>query len=122
MSLSIDSKDLPAMEEIATLPNLYVAFEHVRANHGSGGLDKQSVEEVKEQIDDVVKRLRIELLSGNYYPGMIRRVWIPKPGGGKRGLGIPNVIDRIVQQAFLQIMQPITKSIIQQNFRIKRNL
>ncbi|MBE7438000.1 MAG: hypothetical protein HS115_06035 [Spirochaetales bacterium] len=45
MSLSIDSKDLPAMamEEIATLPNLYVAFEHVRANHGSGGPDKQSV-------------------------------------------------------------------------------
>ncbi|MBE7438001.1 MAG: group II intron reverse transcriptase/maturase [Spirochaetales bacterium] len=53
-----------------------------------------------------MKRLRIELLSGNYYPGMIRRVWIPKPGGGKRGLGIPNVIDRIVQQAFLQIIQP----------------
>lgn len=108
LSLSINSKDLPAMtmEEMASVPNLYIAFEQVRANRGSGGPDRQSVEDVEEQIDSVVVRLHDLLLSGNYYPGKIRRVWIPKPGGGKRGLGIPNVIDRIVQQAFLIIMQP----------------
>ena len=46
------------------------------------------------------------LLDGSYYPGMIRRVWIPKAGGGQRGLGIPNVIDRIVQQAVHQVLGP----------------
>jgi RNA-directed DNA polymerase len=51
--------------------------------------------------------LRRDLLEGRYRPGDVRRVWLPKPGGGQRGLGIPNVVDRVVQQALLQIMEPI---------------
>lgn len=52
-------------------------------------------------------QLRRSLLSGAYQPGAIRRVWIPKPGGGERGLGIPNVVDRVVQQALLQVLEPV---------------
>lgn len=106
--LNINRQELPAMtmEEIANRANLFLAFEQVRANRGSSGPDRRSVNDVGAVINELVPRLQNELLSGNYYPGMIRRVWIPKSGGGQRGLGIPNVIDRIVQQAFLQILNP----------------
>jgi group II intron reverse transcriptase/maturase len=63
--------------------------------------------EVVEFAPLLLPRLRRALLEGDYGPGDIRRVWIPKPGGGQRGLGIPNVIDRWVQQAVLQIVEPI---------------
>src|SRR6202521_5167004 len=55
----------------------------------------------------LIARLRRDLLEGCYRPGDIRRVWIPKPGGGQRGLGIPNVVDRVVQQALLQVLEPL---------------
>ena len=70
-------------------------------------MDGQSVEAVNEQHQELLPRLGRELLAGTYRPGDIRRVWIPKPGGGERGLGIPNVIDRWVQQAVLQVLEPI---------------
>ncbi|MFT3768458.1 MAG: reverse transcriptase domain-containing protein [Minicystis sp.] len=65
-----------------------------------------SVAEVREHLDVVVLVLHRELLDGSYRPGLIRRVWIPKSGGGERGLGIPNVIDRLVQQAVHQVLSP----------------
>jgi len=55
----------------------------------------------------LLPKLRESLRSGRYQPGAIRRVWIPKPGGGERGLGIPNVVDRVVQQALLQVLEPV---------------
>ena len=70
-------------------------------------MDGKSVEEVVEKAHRLLPRLRRALLDGSYWPGDIRRVWIPKPGGGQRGLGIPNVIDRWVQQALLQVLEPI---------------
>src|SRR5207253_5802029 len=76
-------------------------------NKGARGVDGQSVEAVNEQHQELLPRLGRELLAGTYRPGDIRRVWIPKPGGGQRGLGIPNVVDRWVQQAVLQVLQPI---------------
>src|SRR5690606_502559 len=63
--------------------------------------------EVVSESHRLIPRLRHALLSGTYRPGDIRRVWIPKPGGGRRGLGIPNVVDRVVQQAVLQILDPV---------------
>jgi RNA-directed DNA polymerase len=55
----------------------------------------------------LLPELQKSLLDGTYQPGDIRRVWIPKPGGGERGLGIPNVVDRWVQQAVLRVLEPI---------------
>lgn len=69
-------------------------------------MDGKSVDEVREHLPRLLPKLHGELLEGSYWPGNIRRVWIPKPGGGQRGLGIPNVVDRMVQQAVLQVMSP----------------
>jgi group II intron reverse transcriptase/maturase len=62
---------------------------------------------VREHLDEILSQLASDLLSGIYRPGMIRRVWIPKSGGGERGLGIPNVIDRVVQEAARQVLEPL---------------
>jgi group II intron reverse transcriptase/maturase len=94
------------MEEIAKEENLKLAFKKVKANRGAPGHDGKTVEEVEEKLGEIVPRIRRELLMGAYHPGAIRRVWIPKPGGEQRGLGIPSVVDRMVQQAMLQIMSP----------------
>jgi len=100
---------LPSMvlEEVASIENLRKAFRQVRRNHGAPGPDGETVEEVERRLHKVLPGLRTALLDGTYQPGLIRRVWIPKPGGkGHRGLGIPDVIDRIVSQAVAQILSP----------------
>jgi group II intron reverse transcriptase/maturase len=94
------------MEEVAKIENLMKAFENVASNKGAPGPDRQSIEEVREHLDTLLPGLHRALLDGSYVPGMIRRKWIPKPGGGERGLGIPNVVDRLVQQAVLQVLSP----------------
>jgi RNA-directed DNA polymerase len=94
------------MEEVARESNLRAAFEQVAANDGAPGPDRRSVNEVREHLDGVIDGLHRALLDGTYRPGLIRRVWIPKSTGGQRGLGIPNVIDRLVQQAVHQVLAP----------------
>jgi len=94
------------MEEVANEANLMEAFERVASNKGAPGPDRQSIAEVREHLDELLPVLRSKLLSSSYRPGMIRRVWIPKPGGGQRGLGIPNVADRLVAQAVHQVLSP----------------
>ena len=91
------------MEEL--VEQLEVAFEHVASNKGAPGPDRQSINEVREHLSEILPTLRRDLLAGSYRPGMIRRVWIPK-SGGKRGLGIPNVIDRMVQEATRRVLEP----------------
>lgn len=95
------------LEAVASEMNLLRALYKVIQNKGAPGVDGQSVGAVNEEHQELLPRLRRELLAGTYCPGDIRRVWIPKPGGGERGLGIPNVIDRWVQQAVLQVLEPI---------------
>jgi hypothetical protein len=99
---------LPAMtiEEVASEPNLRNAFKKVASNKGAPGPDRQSIDELRKHFDEVLPVLHRELLDGSYRPGNIRRVWIPKSGGGQRGLGIPNVIDRVVQQAVCNVLSP----------------
>jgi group II intron reverse transcriptase/maturase len=94
------------MEEVATHENLKRAFERVAANQGAPGPDRQTIAEVREHLDEWLPALSRALLEGSYRPGLIRRVWIPKPGGGQRGLGSPDVIDRTVQQAVYQVLCP----------------
>ncbi len=94
------------MEEVATEGNLRRAFVRVAANDGAPGPDRQAVAEVRKHLDVVLSTLHHTLLDETYRPGAIRRVWIPKSGGGERALGIPNVVDRIVQQAVHQVLSP----------------
>lgn len=95
------------LESVAAVSNLAQALLNVARNKGAAGVDGRSVDEVVAAAPRLLPYLRRELLAGTYRPGDIRRVWIPKPGGGQRGLGIPNVVDRWVQQAVLQVLQPI---------------
>jgi RNA-directed DNA polymerase len=94
------------MEEVASLRNLELAFSNVAKNKGAPGPDRMAIDEVREHLDEVIAELHRKLLDGSYRAGRIRRVWIPKAGGGQRGLGIPNVVDRIVQQAVHQVLSP----------------
>ncbi len=93
------------MEEVASHANLLRALIRVVENDGAPGPDKQIVEEVAADFEAVLPVLSRSLLDGSYQPGNIRRVWIPKVGG-QRGLGIPNVVDRVVQQAVHQVLSP----------------
>jgi group II intron reverse transcriptase/maturase len=105
---SAKSENLSAMtmEAVATDVNLRRAFIRVADNDGAPGVDRESVAEVAKHLDDVIASLHRSLLDGTYQPGLVRRVWIPKSGGGERGLGIPNVVDRVVQQAVHQVLSP----------------
>lgn len=98
------------MDEVASLPNLARALLRVARNKGAHGVDGRSVEAVVGESHRLIPKLRHELLTGRYRPGDVRRVWIPKPGGGQRGLGIPNVVDRLVQQAVHQVLEPISET------------
>jgi retron-type reverse transcriptase len=92
------------MEEV--VERLNVAFEKVAANKGAPGPDRQTVAQVREHLATILPMLGASLLDGSYRPGEIRRVWIPKAGGKKRGLGIPNVVDRVVQEAVRGVLEP----------------
>lgn len=95
------------LERVASLPNLARALLFVARNKGAAGVDGVSTQEVEESAPDLLPKIRQALLSETYQPGDIRRVWIAKQGGGERGLGIPNVIDRVVQQAVMLQLDPI---------------
>jgi group II intron reverse transcriptase/maturase len=87
--------------------NLARAWKRVRANRGSAGADGLTIEATTEYLKVHWPRIREELQSGRYRPQPVRRVQIPKPGGGTRELGIPSVTDRLIQQALLQVLQPL---------------
>jgi group II intron reverse transcriptase/maturase len=93
------------MEEVAK--RLTDALLKVASNKGAPGPDGQTVERLLEQWPMVLPRLQADLLEGTYRPGVIRRVFIPKARGGQRGLGIPDVIDRVVQEAVRQVLEPL---------------
>jgi group II intron reverse transcriptase/maturase len=104
-----------SLEEVASVPNLARALLHVAQNKGAAGVDGQSVDEVVARAPGLMPKLRQALLDGQYRPGDVRRVWIPKPGGGQRGLGIPNVIDRWVQQAVHQVLAPVFEPVFHES-------
>ena len=87
--------------------NLVMAWKRVKANRGSAGVDGKSIAETADSLRTHWPRIREALLDGSYRPAPVRRVQIPKPGGGMRELGIPTVTDRLIQQALLQVLQPL---------------
>jgi RNA-directed DNA polymerase len=87
--------------------NMAAAWKRLKANKGSAGVDGLTIDETPEFLKAHWPRIRSELLSGTYRPQAVRRVEIPKPTGGTRELGIPTVLDRLIQQALLQVLQPL---------------
>ena len=104
-ALSTNSENL--MERIVDRANLETAWKQVWANHGAPGPDGITLDEFPKIFRQQWPALRRQLLEGAYHPGPARRKSIPKPDGSQRHLGIPNVIDRLVQQAILQVLTPI---------------
>ena len=90
-----------------TRENLQRAFKRVRANKGAAGVDGLDMDQTARYLVKAWPKIREQLLSGTYRPSAVRRVRIPKPDGGERELGIPTVTDRLIQQALLQVLQPI---------------
>jgi RNA-directed DNA polymerase len=99
------------LEKVASEANLARALLNVVRNKGAPGTDGQTVETAEVKAPSIIARLGRDLLEECYRPGDVRRVWLPKPGGGQRGLGIPNVVDRVVQQAVLQVLEPVFEPI-----------
>jgi group II intron reverse transcriptase/maturase len=93
------------MELVVEPANLRAALKRVQQNKGSPGVDGMSTAELSPWLHEHWPRLRLQLLDGSYRPMPVKRVSIPKKGGGTRELGIPTVVDRFVQQALLQVMQ-----------------
>ena len=87
--------------------NMAAAWKRVKANGGSAGVDGRTVQQTGGDLVTEWADIRQALLEGSYRPSPVRRVAIPKPGGGTRELGIPTVVDRLIQQALLQVLQPI---------------
>ncbi len=90
-----------------TRENLQRAFKRVKANKGASGVDGLDITQTARHLVTAWPAIREQLLSGTYRPSPVRRVTIPKPDGGERELGIPTVTDRLIQQALLQVLQPI---------------
>jgi group II intron reverse transcriptase/maturase len=95
------------LEQALTRENLQWALQRVKRNAGSAGVDGMAVAQLPGFLRTEWPRLREELLDGTYRPQPVRRHAIPKPGGGERELGIPTVLDRFIQQALLQVLQPL---------------
>ncbi len=96
------------MEAILSRENMMAAYRRVVANKGAPGIDKMSVEQLKPYLAEHWPRIREDLLADRYRPAPVRGVEIPKPGGkGMRQLGIPTVLDRLIQQAMHQVLMPI---------------
>jgi RNA-directed DNA polymerase len=95
------------MEAVVAADNMRQALKRVRANKGSPGVDGMTVDELAGYLQGAWPQVRRSLLEGTYRPQPVKRVDIPKPGGGTRQLGVPTVLDRLLQQAVLQVLSPL---------------
>ena len=93
------------MEEVCDRGNLERAWKRVRSNKGSPGVDGMTIDAAKDYLRERWPTIRTQLLEGTYQPQPVKRVEIPKPDGGIRKLGVPCVVDRLIQQAMLQVLQ-----------------
>lgn len=121
---SIEQTGYGMLEQILSPANLNAAFKRVKQNKGAGGIDEMEVESLKDYLIKEKEALIASILDGKYRPNPVRRVEIPKEKGKKRQLGIPTVVDRVIQQAITQVLSPIYEKQFSKSsygFRPKRN-
>lgn len=102
------------IDKVYAPQNLLLAWEKVRSNKGAGGVDGQSLRQYEANLVDNLQELHRLLKEGKYHPLPVRRVYIPKANGAERPLGIPTVRDRVVQQAVLQVLQPLFEPLFEE--------
>lgn len=121
---NVDEPSYGLLEQILSPTNLNKAYKRVKSNDGSGGVDKMEVESLGDYLVTAKDVLIQSILDGTYRPNPVRRVEIPKDNGKKRMLGIPTVVDRVIQQALMQTLSPIYEKQFSNNsygFRPRRN-
>ena len=121
---SIEQTGYGMLEQILSPANLNAAYKRVKQNKGAGGIDEMQVESLKDYLIKEKDALIATILDGKYRPNAVRRVEIPKENGKKRQLGIPTVVDRVIQQAITQVLSPIYEKQFCKNsygFRPKRS-
>ena len=95
------------MDKILSQKNLQEAMKRVKSNKGASGIDKMSVEEIDEYFSKHIEEIKTSIWKKKYRPRAVKRVYIPKPNGKKRPLGIPVVVDRVIQQAVAQVFSEL---------------
>lgn len=111
-------------EQIFSRSNLFKALERVRRNQGAPGVDGMTVDELSDHLRDHWEGIRLKLDKGTYVPSPLKRIAIPKASGGERQLGIPTVVDRLIQQAIHQVLTDVFEPTFSEHsygFRPKRN-
>lgn len=132
MSVSVPSRvdegsrqeERPLMEQLVSSANMRKAYQRVVSNKGAAGIDGMQVEELKPYLQVNWAGIKEALLRDAYYPKGVKTVMIPKPQGGERQLGIPTVMDRLIQQALHQVLSPLYEADFSDHsygFRPKRN-
>ena len=119
-----EETDMELLEEILTKENLNKAYKKVYQNKGTAGVDSVTVDEIAEYIKENKDRIIDKIRKRKYKPQPVKRVQIPKENGKKRNLGIPTIMDRIIQQAIVQVISPIFEEQFSDNsygFRPKRS-
>ncbi len=112
------------LEEILSKDNMNLAYKRVKANKGASGIDNMTVDELLQYLKENGEQIKEDIRKGRYNPKAVRRVEIPKADGSKRKLGIPVVVDRVIQQAIAQQLSIIYEPIFSENsygFRPKRS-
>lgn len=95
------------LDDILSKENMNKAYKSVKANKGTYGIDEVTLDELSEYIKENWEEIKSKIQERKYYPLPVRRVQIPKPNGTKRNLGIPTVMDRVIQEAMVQVLTPI---------------
>lgn len=112
------------LDEVLSKNNIEKAYKRVYQNKGANGVDGVTVYELRDYLDKHFEEIKEKIKTRKYKPSPVRRVYIPKDNGDKRGLGIPTVVDRVIQQAIVQILTPIYEKQFSETsygFRAKRS-
>ena len=110
------------LEKILSKDNMNTAYKRVCANKGAGGVDEVTVEELGDYIKENWESIREQIRRREYKPQPVRRVEIPKPDGGVRKLGIPTVMDRVIQQGIVQVISPMCEPLFsEQSYGLRPN-
>ena len=119
-----EEQQMKLMEKILSQENLEIAIKKVKQNKGAPGVDKMTVQEIEEWFKQYQEEIIYKIMNKQYRPMPVKRVYIPKPNGKRRALGIPTVVDRVIQQAIAQVIGQIYEPIFSEHsfgFRPRRS-